>query len=111
MIPGVNPRQMRQMMKKMGIQQEELKSNLVVIHLEGKDILIRNPSVLKVNMSGQVNFQISGQIEESSHDTVEIQDADVAMVAEQTGATKEAAKEALEAAKGDLAQAIVALQE
>ena len=52
MIPGMNPRQMQQAMKKMGIKQEEIDALAVIIRTRDKDIILRNPSVQKINMMG-----------------------------------------------------------
>lgn len=111
MIPGMNPRQMRQAMKRLGIQQEEIDAKEVIIRLQDKEIIISNPSVSKVNMMGQETYQIVGEEHERSLSTrPEISDEDIDTVAEQTGASKEEAKEAIEEANGDLAEAIMKLK-
>lgn len=111
MIPGMNPRQMRQAMKKMGIQQEEIDAKEVIIKLEDKEIVISNPNVSKVNMMGQETYQVVGEESERSLDsTPEISDDDVKTVAEQTGASEIDAKAAIEECKGDLAEAILKLK-
>ena len=43
MLPGVNPRQMQQMMKKMGIKQEEIPAYSVIIKTQQGDLVIDNP--------------------------------------------------------------------
>ena len=53
MIPGMNSRQAAQMMKKMGIAQQEINAVEVIIRCEDKNIVIANPQVSKVNMMGQ----------------------------------------------------------
>lgn len=103
---------MQQAMKKMGIQQTEIPAVEVIIRTEDKEIVISNPSVQKVNMMGQESFQISGNVEERKISSVpEISEDDIKTVMEQTGADAEAAKKALEDAKGDLAEAILKLKE
>jgi len=107
----MNPRQMRQAMKRLGIQQEEIDAKEVIIRLQDKEIIISNPSVSKVNMMGQETYQIVGEEHERSLSTrPEISDEDIDTVAEQTGASKEEAKEAIEEANGDLAEAIMKLK-
>jgi len=64
MLPGINPRQMRQAMKRMGIQQEDLEVKEIVMKLEDKELIFRNPQVAKVNMMGQETYQIVGEAEE-----------------------------------------------
>lgn len=111
MIPGMNPRQMRQAMKRMGIQQQEIDAKEVIIRLEDKEIIISNPSVSKVNMMGQETYQVVG--EESIREldaTPDINEEDVKTVIEQTGASKEQAKKAIEETNGDLAEAIMKLK-
>ena len=106
----MNPRKMQQMMKQLGIQQVDIPATEVIIKSEGKDIIIRNPAVAKVNMMGQETFQISGEIEEREHAAVpEISDEDIKTVMEQAGVDRKAAQQALEEAEGDLAEAIVRL--
>lgn len=111
MIPGMNPRQMRKAMKRMGIQQEEIDAKEVIIKLEDKEIIISNPNVSKVNMMGQETYQVVGEEEVRELDsTPNISDDDVKTVMDQTGASEEQTKAAIEEAKGDLAQAILNLK-
>jgi len=110
-IPGMNPRQMRQAMKRLGIQQEEIDAKEVIIRLEDREIVISNPSVSKVNMMGQETYQVVGEEHERSLDSKpEISEDDVATVAEQAGVSNEQARKAIEEAKGDLAEAILKLK-
>ncbi|MBW2966199.1 nascent polypeptide-associated complex protein [Candidatus Woesearchaeota archaeon] len=111
MFPGMNPRKMQQMMKRMGIQQVEVPATEVIIKTEDKEIVITEPSVSKVNMMGQETFQISGQVNEREISTEpEIKEDDIKTVMEQAKVDEEKAKEALKKAKGDLAKAIMDLQ-
>lgn len=111
MIPGLNPRDMQKAMKRLGIQQEELDAIEVVIKLHDKDIVVTNPSVAKVNMMGQETFQISGIIHERARsEEPEINPEDIKAVMDQTGASKEHALGAIKKHKGDLAAAILELQ-
>lgn len=111
MFPGMNPRKMQQMMKQMGIQQVDIPATEVIIKCEDKNIIIINPSVAKVNMMGQENFQISGEIREEEISTApDISEEDVKMVMEQASVDEGTAKEAIEKAEGDLAQAIMDLK-
>ena len=111
MIPGMNPKQMKQAMKKMGISQQEIDAEEVIIRTADKEIIILEPQVLKMNMMGQDNFQISGRIEERALSSVpEISDEDVKTVAEQANVSLDDAKEAIEKHEGDLAGAIMELQ-
>ena len=112
MMPGMNPRQMQQMMKQMGIQQVDIDATRVIIETPDKRIIIENPQVAKVNMMGQQTWQVVGHAREEALDTTpEIDDDDVETVMEQAGVSKEKALEAIKNAKGDLAQAIMSLKE
>jgi|SRR3989338_4108432 len=111
MIPGMNPRKMQQMMRKMGISQQEIDATEVIIKTHEKEIVISNPQVSKVNMMGQETFQIIGNIEERPlDDGPEISEEDIRMVIEQTGVSEKEAKESIERNNGDLAAAIMELK-
>lgn len=110
MIPGMNPKQMKQAMKRMGIQQEEIAASQVIIRLADKEIVLDNPSVQKVNMMGQWSYQISGEETQRSLDsTPDINEDDIKTVMEQANCSEEEAKQAIEESKGDLAEAILQL--
>ncbi len=107
----LNPRDVAKAMQRMGIQQQEVDANEVIIRCSDKDIVIQNPQVAKVNMMGQETWQITGAaIEKARSSEPDIKDEDVQTVVDQTGASKEDALAAIKAAKGDLAQAILNLQ-
>ncbi len=111
MLPGMNPRKMQQMMKKMGIQQVDIPATEVIIRTEGKEIIITEPSVAKVNMMGQETFQISGNVHEKEVSSEpEISEDDINTVAGQANVGSEEAKKALEENEGDIAAAILALK-
>ncbi len=111
MFPGVNPRQMQQMMKKMRIQQVDIPATELIIKTQQKHIIITNPSVQKVNMMGQETFQITGEVhQQEKSSTPEISEEDLKTVIEQTGCSEEKAKETLEETKGDLAETILKLK-
>ncbi|MBN2367940.1 nascent polypeptide-associated complex protein [Candidatus Woesearchaeota archaeon] len=113
MIPGMNPRDMQKAMKKLGMKQVDIDAIAVVIRTENEDIIIRNPSVQKINMMGQISYQISGEEEvrrlEEEEEPV-ISDEDIATVSEQANVSKDKALKALQENKGDLAAAIISLQ-
>jgi nascent polypeptide-associated complex subunit alpha len=111
MMPGMNPRKMAQMMKRMGIQQSEIDATEVVIKTPEKELVITNPQVSKVNMMGQETIQVVGDIHERELETApEISEDDVKTVMEQAGVSEEQAKAAIEEHNGDLAAAIMSLQ-
>jgi len=106
MFPGINPKKMQKMMQQMGIKQQEIPAREVIIKCEDKDLVIRDPQVLKVNMMGQEVLQVSGSIEELSG----IKEEDVKTVAEQANVSEEKAREVLEKNNGDLATSILELK-
>lgn len=110
MIPGVNPRQLKQMMKQMGMSQTDLDVKEILIKTnDGKTLVFENPSVQKVVMQGQQTYQISAaptRIEDEVVNVV-ISDDDVEMVSSQANVSKEEAKKALEETNGDIAEAII----
>lgn len=112
MIPGMNSRQAKQMMRKMGIQQQELDATQVIIKTKDKEIIINNPQVSKVNMMGQQTYQVVGEAEERSIETKpEINEEDIKTVMEQAGVQEDQAKEAIEKHEGNLAAAIIELKQ
>lgn len=112
MFPGVNPRQMNQMMRKMGIQQKEIPAKEVLIRAEDKEIIISNPSVSRVNMMGQDTFQITGDIQERELSTTpDINEDDLKTVMEQANVDEDTARKTIEECDGDLAEAIMKLSE
>jgi len=110
MFGGVNPRQLQGMMKKMGISNEEIDAKRVIIEKnDGTKTILENPSVTKIKMQGQTSYQIVGEETEESMQ-VEISEDDINTIVEQTGCTKQKAKQILEET-GDLAEAILKLSE
>jgi nascent polypeptide-associated complex subunit alpha len=108
MMPGMNPGQMRKMMQRMGIQQNEIEAEVVIIKTPGKDIIITEPSVVKVNMMGQETFQISGHINERES-SPDLNEDDIKTVMEQASVEREEAVEALKRNDYDLAKTILEL--
>lgn len=111
MFPGINPRDMQKAMKRLGIKQEEVDAELVIIKTPDKDLVIKNPHVSRVNMMGQETFQIVGDITEVDKDgKTELNEDDITTVIEQANCSREEALKALEENHGNLAEAILKLQ-
>jgi nascent polypeptide-associated complex subunit alpha len=106
MFGGMDKRQMEKMMKQMGIASEEVEASEVIIKTGGKELVIANPQVTKIKMGGQETFQIAGEVTERA---AGFSQDDVRLVAEQTGASEQAAREALKS-EGDIAKAILKLK-
>ena len=108
MIPGADPRQLKAMMRQMGMSQSEIDATKVTIETPDKRLVFENPSVQKIVMQGQATFQISGEYkEEENVPQVNISEEDVEMVSEQTGVDKDKARDSLEKTSGDIAAAIL----
>lgn len=103
----MNPKKIQGMMKKMGINQEELGAHRVIIEMEDKNIVIDEPSVVKVNMQGNVSYQITGEEREESKE--EFSDEDVDLVKGKTGKGEEEVRKVLEKNHGDIAESIMEL--
>jgi len=107
---GMNPKQVEQMMRKMGINQKELNVKKIVMELEDKKLVFINPDVSKINMMGKDTYQIVGNaIEEELVTEIEITAEDIETVMDQTGSSKDIAKKALEDNNGDIAKAILSI--
>ncbi len=112
MFPGVNPRKMQQMMKQMGIQQKELDAVQVIIRTETEELVFDHPQVSRVNMMGQETYQIVGKASVQSLDaSPEISQEDIDAVVVQTNVSEERAREMLLECEGDIAAAIMKLQD
>jgi nascent polypeptide-associated complex subunit alpha len=122
MIPGgrMNPRQMKQMMKRLGIDQEDLgEVEEVLIRTADKEYVFRRVPVSAVTAQGQKIWQIVGEPivrprtdaarKDEAPKSIAIPDEDVRLVAEKAGVSDEEARKALEAAGGEPAEAIINL--
>ncbi len=110
MLPNVNPRQMKKMMRQMGMEMKELSAKEVVIRLEDSEIVIAGPSVSIIEMQGQKTYQVSGGSESvQTGASSGVSDEDVELVASQAGVSTEAAATALKKSEGDIAAAIMSL--
>jgi len=104
MFPGINQKQIEKVMKQMGVKQETIDADEVIIKTPEKNIVVKNPNVVKVNMQGNESFQITGDISEGYSED------DVKTVMEQGKCSREKAVKALEKSNGDLADAILSLE-
>lgn len=120
MIPGgrMNPKQMKQMMKRLGIEQEEIADvEEVVIRTATKEYIFTKAQVTMMTVQGQKTVQIVGEplIRERKGGSkaapakLEIPDEDVALVAEKAGVSEAVARKALEDSGGEPAEAIIRL--
>ena len=112
MIPGMNPRKMKQMMKQLGMDVTPIEDveEIIVKTASGNYVFPAGTEISKMRMQGVVTYQISGDPEFIAAPS-SIPDDDIALVAEQTGTSPEAARAALVEASGDIAQAILSLND
>lgn len=110
MFGGINPGQMKAMMKQMGIKQEDINALRVIIEKEDSRIIIEPAQVAKITMQGQASWQITGEAKEEIKEDG-IKEDDVKLVVEKTGKSEKEARRALEEAKGNIAEAIINLSE
>ncbi len=104
----MNPKKIQGMMKKMGINQSSLDVKRVIFEMEDSQLIIDDPSVIKINMQGQETYQVSGEAKEESTETFSKED--VEMVIEKTGKSEQEVKETLEKNNGDIAETIMELK-
>ncbi len=109
MLP-MNIKQMKKMMKQMGIDIEELDAEEVIIRTSTEELIFKNPSVTKISGRGIEMFQVMGSYEVVKRKP-EISEEDVKLIMEQAGVSEEVARKALEEAGGDLAEALLKLQQ
>jgi len=113
----MNPKQMKAMMKRMGITQEDVGDvEEVVIRTRTKEIVFKDAMVTAMTVQGQKTYQVVGTPQERPRQTPAegrdeggIPDEDVKLVMEQTGCTASEARKALEESEGAPAEAILKL--
>lgn len=105
----INAKQMKKMMKQMGIEMEEIEAKEVVIKTSTEELIFRNPSVTKISAKGVETFQVVGSYEVIKI-SPQVSDEDVKLVMEQANVDEDTARRALIEANGDIAEAIMKLQ-
>jgi nascent polypeptide-associated complex subunit alpha len=114
---GVNPRQMKQAMKRLGITTEDINGvEEVIIRTKDKEYVIKDAAVTVMDMQGQKTFQvigeatiqarIAGQVGRPAADA-QIPAEDIELVMGQSGCTREQAVKALKESGGQPAEAII----
>ena len=115
-MPGgrMNPKQMKAMMKRMGIDQEEMPDVVeVIIKTKTKEFVFKDAVVTAVSVQGQKTYQVVGIPEERERRREEgeeeggVPEDDIKLVMSQTGCTAAEAKKALQETDGAPAEAIL----
>jgi nascent polypeptide-associated complex subunit alpha len=115
----LSPSELRRQLKRLGIKADidVIDAEEVIVRKrDGKSLLVTSPQVMIVRMQGTVMLQVVGSgieevEEERSGGAVSFSEEDVKLVAEQAGVSIEEARQALEEAGGDIAAAIILLEE
>lgn len=111
MMPNMDPKMLKNLMDKMGIKSANIPAEKVVIYGLDRDIVIESPQITRIEMQGNISFQVAGVISEKEKRLeVEISDEDIRLVMEKTGIKDEAiVRKAIKDANGDIAAAIMDL--
>jgi nascent polypeptide-associated complex subunit alpha len=104
---GLDPKAMQRMMRQMGIKNEEIDAERVVIEGRTKKIVIENPSVSVIEMQGKKTYTVMGEEKEEEKG---VSREDIEMVMKQANVDDKKAEAALKKNEGDLAAAILELK-
>ena len=115
-----DPKQMHEMLKKMGVKSREIEADEVIIRKGDRKLVIKNPQVNEIEFSGKKTFQIFGDVSveegkkgaqhSQKREEIEISEKDVKFVADTTKMPEKKAREALIKSKGDIAKAVLILK-
>ncbi len=109
MMPG-NSRQMKRMMKKMGMESTDIDAEKVIIETSDKKLVFDDAQVVQMKVKGQETYQIIGTPrQEAVEGKVLIDEQDIKLVSDRAGVSEEEAKKALEETDGKPAEAIIKL--
>ena len=108
----MEPRRIRRMMKRMGMNVKELPNvREVIFRTDEKEIVVADPTVTIMTLGGRERvFQVAGGEITEKVLKMAFPDEDAQLVAQQAGVSLEEAREALRATEGDLARAIILLK-
>ncbi|MEA1993250.1 MAG: nascent polypeptide-associated complex protein [Euryarchaeota archaeon] len=108
MMPNMNPKKMKKLMKRAGIKTKDLPVTKIIFVFEDKTWEFTDAQATEVNMGGQKTYQVIGNYVEGEKGFPE---EDIKIVVEKAGATEEEAEKALKKSEGDIAEAIMSLKE
>jgi nascent polypeptide-associated complex subunit alpha len=123
---GLNPRKMKQMMEQMGIDMDDIDAEEVIIRTPNEELYFDDAEVQLMEAQGQKTYQVVGEpntrelegetgagseaSEDEAADSGGVPAEDVELVAMRADVGEDTAREALEAADGDLAAAVERLE-
>ena len=106
MMPNVDPRQLKKIMRRMGVSVENIEEvEKVTIQTKNEEHVFDSPDVTIMVAQGQKTYQISGEPKVIKR----MKEEDIQLISEKTGKSMEEARKALEKADGNIAQAIIDL--
>lgn len=122
---SLNPRELERYLKRMGIKMEEVDASYVEIGLKNGDVLkIEGPAVALIKMPNKIYiYQVQApeaavklqkrqtQQQQQAQGSYAPSDEDIALVIEQTSASREEAERALKEANGDIVQAVLSIMQ
>lgn len=113
MIPNISPRDLKRMLKRMGINVEELENvERVNIVTKDREIIIENPQIIVMKGGSQTIYQVIGVPQERSREKKPcFPEEDIEFIVSQTGVSREKAEKALMETNGDIAEAIMLIRE
>jgi len=126
---GMNPKQMKAAMKRQGIDMDTVDGvEKVVVLTRDREIVFDRPEVTAITAKGMVTYQVVGNPKERARSagvaageevtgedlvgaiaSAKYSEEDVDLVVGQTGVSEEAARAALDACDGEVAEAIIKL--
>lgn len=112
-----NPHELRKLLKRYGVEVEELRGvDRVEFYMGLKKIVVNLPQVIVFKMANQVVYQVIGteiseeQLTTMKEQEIQVSEDDVKFVMQYAGVSRDKAVEALIKARGDIAKAIMILR-
>ena len=116
-LMGMNPKDLKKAMKRLGMEIEEVKAESVTINeTDGSKLIVEDPQVMIIKARNQPTMlYIIGEpkkveLPKESKQEDQINEEDINLVMEQANVDRETAKKALIESKGDIAEAILKLK-
>lgn len=113
-----SPHELKKLLKRYGIEVEELRGvDKVEFFIGSKRIIVTSPQVILLRAPGQLIYQVVGSevreepvVQPVTKPEITVSEDDIKFVMENTGVARDKAVEALVKAKGDIARAIMILR-
>jgi len=116
----LGPKEFRRALKRLGMNAEVKEvddaERAIIVRRGPRDLVVENPQVTLLNFGGQTLIYIAGEVQEvekpkEKEKGIEVPEEDVQLVASEAGVSLEEARAALVATGGDIARAILLLEE